>query len=144
MKQPTAQQKHDILIHCGLRRAYESEVNVAALHGVIASRETIWRWKKKWNGTAQSLERKEGTGNTYILTPSEVSRHIRAPILAANRAHRAIHYTDMWQQVKSKTGKRISLRTLQQYGKETLGIKEKTARKRTQAECECKQTKRFA
>ena len=140
MKQLTAQQKHDILIHCEHRRQGETEVDIAALHGAVVSRRTMLNWRSRWNHTHQSLERREGSGAAPILTPSEISRHIRAPILAANRAHRAIHYPDVLQQVRTKTGKKIALRTLQQYGKEKCQIKERTTHKRTRAECECEHT----
>lgn len=138
MPQPTAQQKHDILVHCQSRRASDSEVDVAAQHGVTVTRQTLYNWRRQWNGTRESLEHKKGAGRPPLLTPSEVSRHIRAPILAANRAQRAIHYPDVLQQIQTKTGKKIALRTLQHYGKEKCQAKERTTHKRTRAECECR------
>jgi hypothetical protein len=134
MIHPTAQRKHDILIHCQSRRASESEVDVAAAHGVIASRKTIFNWRRQWTGTPQSLMRKDGSGRASILTPSEVNRHVRAPILAANRSHRAASYTKIYDLVKQKTRKNLSLRTLQRIGKEQLHIKSKAAVKRTKEE----------
>ena len=71
------------------------------------------------------------------MSKSEVSRHIRAPILAANRSHRAIHYPQVHQSFEQRTGKRISLRTLQRYGKVELGIKQKHTKKRTADESKC-------
>lgn len=140
MKQPTAQQKHDILLHCESRREGESDVDVAARHGVVVSRRTIWNWRSRWDRTPQSLERHEGSGATPILTPAEISRHIRAPILAANRAHRAVSYTKLLPEVRRKTGKAIALRTLQQIGKEQLDAAGAHTRKRTADECECTHT----
>lgn len=134
MKQLTAQQKHDILVHCDARRPGQSEADVARLHGVSAGRTTVWAWRQRWDHTPQSLERHEGSGGTPILTPLEVSRHVRAPILAANRAHRAISYTKLLPEVRRKTRKVISLRTLQRTGKEQLGVKFKHRIKRTQEE----------
>jgi len=140
MPQPTAQQKHDILIHCQSRCSSDSDVSIAAAHGVTATRKTLFNWRKQWNGAPESLERKKTAGRPPLLTPSEVSQHIRAPILAANRAQRAIHYPEVQHQVQTKTGKKITLRTLQRYGKEKCLIKEKTVHKRTRAECECRHT----
>lgn len=131
MKHPTSQQKHDILIHCESRRTNETEVNVAASHGVITTRKTIWKWRLQWNRTPQSLERKDGSGRVPLLTPTEISRHIRAPLLAANRSHRAINYTTLLPEVQRKTGKKIALRTLQDYGKQRLQAQFKHTRKRT-------------
>jgi transposase len=106
---------------------------------VKGGKRTLIRWHQRWDGTAASLKQQQRSGRPCTLTPAEVSRHIRAPILAANRAHRAIHYSDIWRQVETKTGKKITLRTVQRTGKETLAIKERTTRKRTQAECQCNQ-----
>lgn len=132
----TAQQKHDILIHCESRREGESEVDVAALHGATVTRATIWNWRQRWNHTPQSLKRREGSGATPILTPSEVSRHVHAPILAANRAHTVINYRTLLPSVRRKTGKPIALRTLQENGKKQLQIHSMATRKRTRAECQ--------
>lgn len=140
MSQLSARQKHDILVHCAAARGSENEVDVARLHGAIVSRETIWRWRQRWNGTPESLERHEGSGTRPILTPSEVSRHIRAPILAANRAHRAVSYTQLLPEVQRKTRKSIALRTLQQIGQEQLGIKSQHTIKRTEQEGESTHT----
>jgi hypothetical protein len=120
MIHPTAQRKHDILIHCQSRRTSESEVDIAAAHGVLASRKTIFNWRRRWNGTPQSLERKVGSGKASILT--------------ANRSHRAASYTKIYDLVKQKTRKNLSLRTLQRIGKEQLHIKSKATVKRTKEE----------
>lgn len=137
MSQLTARQKHDILVQCAARHAGESEVEIARQHGVSVGRTTIWEWRQRWNGTPQSLERREGSDGTPKLTPLEVSRHVRAPILAANRAHRAISYTKMLPEVRRKTRKDISLRTLQRTGQKQLGVRFKHRIKRTKEERQC-------
>lgn len=134
MPQLTAQQKHDILIHCDSRRSDQTEQEVAALHGVTIGRTTLWEWRQRWNGTPKSLNREPVLGRPRILTPLEVSRHVRAPILAANRAHRAISYTKLLPEVQRKTGKKIALRTLQQAGHEQLNARLKHRIKRTREE----------
>jgi transposase-like protein len=131
MPQPTPQQKHSILVHCRSRRAGKSEVDVAAQHGVTVTRETISRWRRRWNGTSQSLQHKSGAGRPRTLTPSEVSRHVRAPILAANRAHKAVSYTMLLPSVQQKTRKKIALRTLRDFGEQQLGVNSMASRKRT-------------
>jgi hypothetical protein len=140
MSHLTAQHAHDILIHCDTRRPDQTEVDVAALHGATVGRTTIWEWRQRWDGSAQSLERHEGTGATSILTPSEVSRHVRAPILAANRAHRAVSYTKLLPEVRRKTGKSISTRTIRRIGKEQLEVKANHTHKRTRQESQCTHT----
>lgn len=140
MKHLTAQQKHDILTHCESRRADQTECDVAALHGVTVDRATIWRWRSRWDRTPQSLEHAPTSGRPRTLTPAEISRHVRAPILAANRAHRAVSYTKLLPEVRRKTGKSIALRTLQQIGKEQLNATKRHTRKRTADERECTHT----
>ena len=137
----SAEVKHSILLEYIPHSTTHSfaALSLARRHDVAGGGEVVRRWHQRWNRTPQSLERREGSGATPILTPSEISRHIRAPILAANRSQRAIHYPDVWKQVQTKTGKKIALRTLQQYGKEKCQIKERTTHKRTRAECECRQ-----
>ena len=95
------------------------------------------RWYTRWNRTPQSLERKEGSGRERTLNRAQVSRHVRAPLLAANRAHRAVHYTELLPRVREKTGAEVSLRTLQRYGKEELGATMRRGKKRTAEESEC-------
>ncbi len=144
MKQLTAQQKHDILIHCESRRADQTECDVAALHGGTVDRATIWRWRSRWDRTPHSLEHAPTPGRPRTLTSAEISRHVRAPILAANRAHRAVSYTKLLPEVRRKTGKAIALRTLQQTGKEQLNVAAKHTRKRTADERQCIHTSEIA
>ena len=89
------------------------------------------RWHARWDGTPASLKRKEGTGKAPLLSRAEISRHVRAPVLAANRAHRAISYPELLPEVQRKTGKQLSLRTLQRTGKEVLRARSKRTKKRT-------------
>lgn len=137
MSHLSAEAKHHILLEYTPRDTSRSFSALARRHAVRGGERTIRRWHQRWNGTLHSLERKDGSGKARILTAAEVNRHVRAPILAANRSHRAIHYTDLLPEVQRKTGKKISLRSLQQYGKEELAIKQRHTKKRTAGESEC-------
>ena len=131
MREYTPQHKHKILTHyrAGVR---ECEFTALARRFAVAGgAKTIRRWHDRWNGTIASLQDKPRSGRPRILSRAEVSRHVRAPILAANRAHRAVHYTDLLPRVQEKTGKHMSLRSLQHYGKEELGAKQRRGKKRT-------------
>jgi hypothetical protein len=79
----------------------------------------------------------EWRGQTTHTHTSEISRHVRAPILAANRAHKAVSYTTLLPSVGLKTRKQVTLRTLQRAGKEQLAVNSRTTRKRTRDESEC-------
>jgi len=136
----SADTKHHILLEYVPRDTTRSFNALATRHHIAGGSSTIVRWHQRWDGTVQSLQRKKGSGKARTLTRAEVNRHIRAPILAANRAARAIHYTDLLPKVQQKTRKQIALRTLQQYGKEELGVKQKHTRKRKADECEYTRT----
>lgn len=132
-----SQAKHHILLEYTPHDATRSFAALAARHAVKGGADVVRRWHRSWNGSADSLERKAGSGKTRMLSRAQVSRHVRAPVLAANRAHRAIHYTDLLPEVRQRTGTDVALRTLQRYGKEELGAKQKRSKKRTAAESEC-------
>jgi transposase len=132
----TPQHKHKILTHY---RAGVRGCGFAALarrFAVKGGAGVIQRWHARWRGTPASLKEKPRTGRPPILSRAEVSRHVRAPLLAANRAHRAVHYTTLLPEVRRKTGKELSLRTLQRTGKEQLGAMQKRSKKRTADESE--------
>ena len=136
----SADTKHHILLDYAAHDAARSFAALAARHAVAGGARTVQRWHCRWDRTPQSLERRSGSGKARTLTAAEVSRHIRAPILAANRAHRAISYTDLLSEVQRKTGKELSLRSLRRYGKEQLGARDKHSKKRTADESECNST----
>jgi hypothetical protein len=132
----SAEAKHHILLEYAPHSHTHGFPALAARHAVAGGARAVQRWHERWDGTPASLERKAGSGAARAFSAAQVSRHIRAPILAANRAHRAIHYTDLLHKVQQKTRTEISLRSLQRYGKEELGAKQKHTKKRTAAESE--------
>jgi transposase len=136
MKQLTAEHKHSILLHVQNRARGQTVDDIAALHNVEGGRNTIDSWRRRWNGTAQSLQRKAGAGRPRVLSSREVQQHVRAPILRANRTHRPIHYTNLLPAVQQKTGKHVSLRTLKRYGHDQVGARQTRGRKRTAEESE--------
>lgn len=129
--------KHHIL------QQYEPRVRgrgfgaLAQEYGVRGGKEVVRQWHRQWDGTLQSLESKPRSGRPRLLSSREVQQHIRKPILAANRAHKAVSYTQLLSSTQEKTGKKVSLRTLSRYGKEELGAKLTHGKKRTAEECEC-------
>ena len=69
-----------------------------------------------------------------MLSKREVQQHVRTPILRANRAHKAVHYPGLLPQVRHRKGKQLSLRTLQRYGKEELGAKQRRQEENSRGE----------
>lgn len=130
------QQKHNILTHykpgvhgCGFRA-------LANRFSVSGGFTTIQYWHQQWNGTPQSLQHKQGAGRPRLLNHRQVQQHIYKPILAANRQHRSIHYTDLTHSIQQATHTQVSPRTIRRYGKEELGARNKRTRKRTTNECQ--------
>jgi transposase len=135
MSQLSAEAKHHILLEYRADSPGHSFSALASLHNIPGGKRTVQRWYQQWDGTERSLQRKPVAGRPRALTRQQVSRHIRAPILAANRAHRPIHYTTLLPAIEEKTHKDISLRTVQRYGEEVLHGKDKHTIKRTENEC---------
>ena len=136
MKQFTPDQKHSILLEYSPHTTDRSFAALAARHAVAGGRDVVRRWHQRWNGTIASLQRKAVSGRPRVLSARQVQQHVRAPILRANRAHKAVHYPELLQSVRTKTGKQIALRTLQDYGKKELGVKQRRGKKRTADERE--------
>ena len=96
-------------------------------------------WHDRWDGSAISLKRRAGSGRPRKLSSRQAQQHIRKPILAANRKHRPISYTQLLPSVQAATASQLSLRTLRRYGKEELRVKSKATKKRTAVESESPQ-----
>ena len=131
-------EKHNILTLYSNKAHNYSFKSLARQFNINGGGRTIQNWYERWNGTPQSLDRKRGSGRAPVLTSAEVNKCIKLPILYRNRNHRPIHYPEVFVNVKEKTKKQISLRTIQRIGKETLGVRNKRTKKRTAAECKPK------
>ena len=136
MKQFTAAQKHEILLEY---RSYSTTHSFSALashHVVDGGKRTVQRWYQQWNGTISSLHRKKVSGRPRILTHAQVKRHIQPRIRAKNRSHTPIVYPDLLSPIVAATGKSMSLRTLERYGKNDLDGRPTHGTKRTREEGE--------
>jgi hypothetical protein len=132
----SAEAKHHILLEyaaCDTTRSFGA---LARRHAVKGGAQVIRAWHRCWDGTPASLERKQGTGRARTLSTAVVQRHIRTPILRANRAHRAIHYSSLAAQLRAATGSSVSDRSVRRYGKEEVGARQTRGKKRTAEERE--------
>jgi hypothetical protein len=135
MSELTPALKHHILTQY-LPHSHENSFSaLAARYNVKGGRRTVQRWLARWDGTPSSLEHKRGAGRPRLLSAAEVNENIRAPILGRNRSHQAVHYTDLVDPTRERTGKNVSLRTIQRYGEKILRARDKTTRTRTEDEC---------
>ena len=107
---------------------------LAKQFGINGGGSTIKHWFDRWDGTPESLESKPSTGRPTILSSREIHQYIGIPIKRKNRKPEAVHYTELVDTLQEETGKKVSLRTIQRYGKEQEGIKEKRTKKRTSQE----------
>ena len=112
MKQLHANTKHHILLEYRPRCPTHSLTALARRHGVKGGKQTLYRWHRQWDGTVQSLERKEVAGRPRVLSRAQVSRHIKPRILSANRHSSAIRYTDVLPLVQRSTGTNVSIQSL--------------------------------
>jgi transposase len=127
-------EKHRILTQYRLRERGAGFASLAKNFSIQGGERTIRRWYAQWDGTPSSLKQQPRSGRPPILTQREINQHIAAPIRRSNRKPQAIHYTDIHATVQEKTGKKMSLRTIQSYGKEKLQAKKKSTNKRTHSE----------
>jgi transposase-like protein len=135
MTRYTPEFKHTILSLYATHIRGRSFESLARIHGIPGGRRTIHRWYHSWNGTAASLEPKQGQGRTRILTTTETYQHITRKIRTRNRTPRSINYAQVRSALIRKTNKQVSLRTVQRIGKQQLRIKAKTTKTRTIKEC---------
>jgi transposase len=134
MSQLTSNEKHNILKLYVKRSTTHGFVALARQHCISGGEKVIRNWFKQWDGTPQSLERKQGSGRPTKLTPAQVNDCIRTPIRNKNRAAVPVHYPQLLPAIQEKTGEPVSLRTVQRTGKEQLGVKQKRTKKRTREE----------
>lgn len=136
MPQLSADTKHAILLEYSPRSRTNSFAALARRHSIPGGAGVVRHWHDRWDGSAASLQEKQRSGRPRKLSSRQVQQHVRKPILAANRAHRPVSYTQLLPSVQAATGSELSLRTLQRYGKEELRVKSKATKKRTAVESE--------
>jgi transposase len=134
MKQLTPEVKHSILTHYTSSHNNNTLEHILSLHDISISRRTVQNWLNKWNGTIESLQHEPVSGRPHILTTNEVYNYITAPIRRMNRSYKPVRYTKIANQVREKTGKNITDRTIRLIGKNKLGAKRTRGKKRTAEE----------
>jgi transposase len=130
----SAEAKHHILLEYSPHDTTRTFAALARRHAIKGGAQVIRLWHRRWNGTPASLQEQQRSGRPRVLSRAQVQRHIATPLRHANRAHRAIHYTDLLPRVRAATGTEVSLRTVRRYGKEELGAKKHKGIKRTAEE----------
>jgi transposase len=134
MPQLTPNEKHDILTLYSSNDHRYTKKSLSEQYNIKGGRMTISRWLQQWDGTPESLERKESSGRPTLLTSKQIRDTIQLPIRNKNRSSQPIHYPDLLPSITKKTGKKISVETIRRIGREQLGIKQKRTNKRTTVE----------
>lgn len=128
--------KHHILLEYSPDDDTRSFRALARKHDIEGGGKTIQRWYTQWNGTAASLKERTRSGRPRVLSSTQVALHVAAPIRNSNRAGRVVRYSNLLPQVQDATGKDLSLRTLQRYGRDEAGGRQTRGKKRTASESE--------
>jgi transposase len=82
-------------------------------------------WWKKWEDggrTREALEQQHGGGRRSKLTDKEKEKHILEFVNEKNAMAEPVDYLEVHENVIATTHKEISLRTIQEIGKEELGL----------------------
>jgi hypothetical protein len=132
----TPEHKHNILTHYCVGVRGSGFHALARRFDVRGGAHLIQQWYSHWDGTPASLKEKARTGRPRILSTAQVQQHVRTPILRSNRMHHTMHYKSLLPKVQQSTGRSVSLRTLQRYGKKELGARQVRGKKRTADERE--------
>ena len=139
MSHLTPELKHEILKEYLPHSRDNSFLALAGRHNIKGGKGTIQRWYARWDGTPSSLRQRAGAGRHRLLSAAQLRDTIALPIRNRNRAHHAVHYTELLPTVRDRTGTSVSLRTIQRYGKEIVRARDKSTRSRTAGESKCKQ-----
>jgi hypothetical protein len=101
-----------------------------AKHFLLPNAQLVRRWARESEERGSSLERKPGSGRKRKLTDEESTTHVKDFIVKKNKAGLSTSYEQVKQEVEAKTGKEISLRTVQRLGRVDHNMTEKlTTRK---------------
>jgi transposase len=105
---------------------------LAKRHSIESGPKTIRNWYQKWDGTKESLEKESGGDRRSILSDKEKKTHILGFI--AKRAKKdPADYREVQENVESKTGKQMAIKSIRRIGKE-LGVTSKKTKRKTPIE----------
>jgi transposase len=134
MKHYSPHFKHNILTSYSPNTRGFGFKSLAKRYGIAGGHMTVSGWYRRWDGTAASLQRRQGSGRPTLLNPTQVAHHITGRIRRKNRKNEGNRYEQVATIIRKSTGKNVALRTIRRYGLERAGIKKKRTKKRTQRE----------
>ena len=122
--------KQAVLTHYDINRGWLSLEACARRFGMKGGKRTLSRCLARRN----ELETKRRSGRPTVLNAEQINDYVSHPIQEANANATAIQYKQVQQAIQQQTSLRPSLRTVQRYGHDRLGIQQRKSVKRLATE----------
>ena len=129
-----ASYRHKILQHYRASEYGSGFDALAERFAIDGGGSVIRDWYLQWDGTKESLERRAGSGRARLLSPRKAKRSILGVIQKQRRKHKAVLYTDVYTEVVKRSGVKLSLRSVQRYGRRDFKIRCRKSVKRSPQE----------
>jgi transposase len=127
-KEVSCDQKQEILQEYQPKVRGKGFKSLAKTFKVKGGACAIRRWYKKWDGTKESLEKDSGGDRRSILSEKE-KKTLISGFINKKAKKDAADYREVHENVESKTGKKISVKSVQRLGKELGSTSKRTKRK---------------
>jgi transposase len=88
----------------------------------LPSPNLVKYWVEKYKETKGEMKNRAGGNRKRKLDDEECEEHVRKFVVQNNRDGIAVTYKDVQNNVKKRTRKDVSLRTVQRYGKELCAL----------------------
>jgi hypothetical protein len=123
--------KRLVVSYCTTHHRHQSYSDIAKQFDIKGGKRTVQRWMKQSHIKKKVNKQKRNT----ILNKKEMNEYIYKKIKKKNQQHTSIHYRELLKDIKTELHKEPSLRTIQRYGQQKFGIKQKRTITRTVQEC---------
>lgn len=128
--------KHQVLLEYREGERGRGFHALAARFKIQGGGPLVQRWYQRWDGSAESLQRRPGSGRPRVLSAQRAKQTVHQEIEKKRRKHEAVAYVDILHTVREQSGTNIALRTVQKYGKKDFRVGHRHTVKRTKKECE--------
>lgn len=130
----TAEEKQRVLKYYVAHRSTISFSSLARQFNIHGGHQLVKGWYDSWDGSIESLKAKPKSGRKRVLDSAEVRECIRKRIRLANRAATSINYIQLHEHVERVTHKKMTVRTIRNYGRRE-GVTYVATHARTTREC---------
>jgi transposase len=102
--------------------------SLAKRYRIESGHKTIRKWYQKWDGTKESLKKESGGDRRSILSEKE-KKTLIVGFINKRAKKDAANYREVHENIESKTGKKIAVKSVRRLGKELGSTSKKTKRK---------------